>query len=64
MSANHWTVWRQDDNGNRFPVESFPDLNAAEQLAQELESHGHKQLYWVSRSDRSITAEPAENLKH
>ena len=62
MTTNHWTVWRQDDNGNQFPIETFPDQQTAEQLALELESHGHKQLYWVSRSDQSVAGESAENL--
>ena len=52
MIGTAWTVWRQDDIGNRFPVDSFPSQEAAKRLAQELESHGHKQLYWVSRQDQ------------
>ena len=44
-----WTVWRQDDNGNRFVVKSGLTEQQARQLTSELESHGHKQLYWMTR---------------
>jgi hypothetical protein len=47
--AESWTVYRQDDNGNQFLVRSFETEEAAKQHAAELESHGHKQLYWVSQ---------------
>jgi len=43
-----WTVWRQDDNGNRFEVARKDSRDAAERLAAELEARGHKQLYWVA----------------
>jgi hypothetical protein len=46
-----WKVYRQDDNGNRFLVRSFETEEAAKEHAAELESHGHKQLYWVSRHE-------------
>ena len=45
-----WNVFRQDDNGNQFLVKSFGSEIAARQCAAELESHGHKQLYWVAQS--------------
>lgn len=44
-----WSVYRQDDNGNRFLVESHLARPEADRIAAELESHGHKQLYWVER---------------
>ena len=47
-----WSVWRQDDNGNRFVVELGLSRAAAEQLAAHLEATGHKQLYWVECVDR------------
>jgi hypothetical protein len=53
--ARLWTVYRQDDNGNRFVVSSFESEEAAKEHAAELESHGHKQLYWVSRNDDQPT---------
>lgn len=46
-----WTVYRQDDNGNRFTVRTFETETAAREHAAELESHGHKQHYWVSRNE-------------
>lgn len=47
-SANTWSVYRQDDNGNRFLVQTGLTEAAATALARELESHGHKQLYWAT----------------
>ena len=41
-----WTVHRQDDNGNRFVVETGLSCEEAERLVKLLESRGHKQLYW------------------
>ena len=47
-----WSVWRQDDNGNRFEVAVNLTRDQAEQRVQKFESHGyeHKQTYWVARS--------------
>lgn len=42
-----WRVVRQDDNGNRFVVQDHLSRSAAERLAAEFESRGHKQTYWV-----------------
>ena len=51
MSAKPtWSVYRQDDNGNRFLVKSNLTEPKARALAAELESHGHKQLYWVTQN--------------
>lgn len=46
-SANGWSVWRQDDLGNRFEVRRGLARDAAERLARELEAGGHKQTYWA-----------------
>ncbi len=46
-----WTVWRQDDNGNSFQVESRLSYEAAQTLTAELEARGHKQYYWFRPSD-------------
>lgn len=43
-----WTVYRQDDNGNRFVVESHLTHEAALQLVAEFEARGHKQCYWAT----------------
>jgi hypothetical protein len=48
QSNNRWTVYRQDDNGNVFVVQRGLSTAEAQRLAAELESHGHKQLYWVT----------------
>jgi hypothetical protein len=42
-----WQLWRQDDNGNRFLVGSFPDRDAAEERLAELTRVLHKQTYWI-----------------
>jgi len=43
-----WTVLRQDDNGNVFEVKSCSSSCEAHGIVRELESHGHKQIYWVT----------------
>ncbi len=42
-----WTVYRQDDYGNRFLVRAGLGHDDAGRLAAELAARGHKQLYWV-----------------
>ena len=44
-----WSVWRLDDNGNRFLVQSGLPRSEAERIAAEFERRGHKQTYWVER---------------
>lgn len=44
-----WTVFRQDDNGNTFAIESFTSECEAITAADSLTSRGHKQLYWVEK---------------
>jgi hypothetical protein len=48
-----WVVWRIDDNANTFVVQDGLTREAAERLAAEFESRGHKQMYWVERDLRS-----------
>ncbi|HZS08816.1 MAG TPA: GNAT family N-acetyltransferase [Blastocatellia bacterium] len=45
-----WTLWRQDDNGHRFPVESFPTRHEAEAVLREFEARHHKQTYWLEEN--------------
>jgi len=45
--ATTWAVHRQDDNGNRFVVETGLSRQEAERLVAMYEERGHKQLYWV-----------------
>ena len=40
-------LWRQDDNGNRFLVDSFNERSAAEKRLAELTRCRHKQTYWI-----------------
>ncbi|MBL8795379.1 MAG: hypothetical protein JNM56_15855 [Planctomycetia bacterium] len=46
-SARTWTVHRQDDNGNRFVVQTGLPRADAEHLVAVFEARGHKQLYWA-----------------
>jgi len=52
-------LWRQDDNGQRFLVDSFPDRAAAERRLTELTRTLHKQIYWISEP----TATDGERLQ-
>jgi hypothetical protein len=45
----NWTVYRIDDNGNEFVVESHIDEDAANRIVTEFEARGHKQTYWAQR---------------
>lgn len=45
-----WTVWRQDDNGNRFEVARKDARAEAEALAAVMEVRGHKHTYWGGRA--------------
>jgi hypothetical protein len=40
-------LWRQDDNGNRFLVDLFNELSAAEKRFTEMPRCHHKQTYWI-----------------
>ena len=41
-------VWRQGDDGNKFTVGEPTSERDAKCHVAELESHGHKQLYWYT----------------
>jgi hypothetical protein len=56
--AATWSVWRQDDHGNRFLVATRLKRQDAENLVAELESRGHKQTYWAEE-DRRTGGPPA-----
>ncbi|MCA9719512.1 MAG: hypothetical protein H6713_38340 [Myxococcales bacterium] len=45
-----WTLWRQDDNGNRFRMRRYRCRALAEREAEAYEARGHKQTYWVERA--------------
>ncbi|MFI5793172.1 hypothetical protein [Streptomyces sp. NPDC051677] len=44
-----WLVIRQDDNGNRYSVGRYASRAEAQEIADTLDSRGHKQLYWIER---------------
>lgn len=46
-SANLWSVWRTDDNGNTFVVRQHLRQSEAQAIADEFEARGHKQMYWI-----------------
>ena len=50
-SHDRWSVWRQDDNGQRFRISSGHARADAERACAEFEAKGHKQLYWVTPDD-------------
>ncbi|GAA5199534.1 hypothetical protein GCM10023322_75330 [Rugosimonospora acidiphila] len=45
-----WTVWRQDDNGNRYEVSRHDSRPEADSVAATMEARGHRQTYWVAPS--------------
>jgi hypothetical protein len=42
-----WSVWRQDENANRFLVKGGLTEPDALLLVREYEQKGHKQIYWA-----------------
>ncbi len=46
-SKLNWTVYRQDDHGNRFIVATGLSRDGAERMVAAYEARGHKQHYWV-----------------
>ncbi len=42
-----WSVWREDDNGNRFRVRDGLTADEAQKTAKDLTLRGHKQRYWA-----------------
>lgn len=47
VSPQRWALWRLDDNGNRFLMETYDSRERAEAAAREYTARGHKQTYWV-----------------
>ncbi|MCX5204456.1 SPOR domain-containing protein [Streptomyces sp. NBC_00237] len=45
-----WLVVRQDDNGNRYRVGAYATRAEAERKADQLDAHGHKQLYLIEQA--------------
>lgn len=44
------SLYRQDDNGNQFLVQSYESERVASYYQQVYEARGHKQSYWVEAS--------------
>lgn len=42
-----YQIYRQDDSGNRYLMQSFATREEAEAAQRLYESRGHKQMYWV-----------------
>jgi len=49
-----WAVVRQDDNGNRFVVQTGLNHEEAERLVAKYQDLGHKQLYWAEQEHKTI----------
>lgn len=52
-----YSVWRQDDNGNRFEVARGLSWAAASRSLARFEASGHKQMFWIEPS-RGPKGEP------
>lgn len=50
-----WQLWRQDDNGVRYLVETYSLKEAAQEKITELTRCHHKQTYWVSEAIETTT---------
>ena len=48
--VERWSLFRQDDNGNRFHIRDFDSMFSAECARREFEGRGHKQLYTIERA--------------
>jgi hypothetical protein len=42
-------LWRQDDNGHKFLIETFPCRADAVKAMKEFEARLHKQTYWIEK---------------
>lgn len=42
-------LWRQDDNGHKFLIETFPCKADAVKAMKEFEARLHKQTYWIEK---------------
>jgi hypothetical protein len=45
-----WSLWRQDDNGNRFEMARFRSYAKACAHERMFTARGHKQNYWVEQA--------------
>lgn len=56
-----YMVYRVDDNGNEFEMESFPSHEEAQAFALEYERRGHKQIYLIKRVTSSNSSPSSKN---
>ena len=52
LALPEWTVFRQDDNGNRAAVATFSGRQKARAAMAKLEVGAHKQTYWLESTGR------------
>ena len=52
-----YELWRQDENGHRFLVGSWPAREEAERMQRQLERGAHKQIYEVLAAPRAPAAD-------
>lgn len=45
-------LWRQDDNGNRFLIDTYDNRPDAEKRLADLAMVPHKQIYWIEERVR------------
>ena len=45
--STRWALWRQDDSGRQFLIETYSTQTEAEAARRSYEARGHKQTYWV-----------------
>lgn len=51
-----YELWRQDDNGHKFLIETFPCKADAEKAKREFENRKHKQIYWLEKMQKGKTS--------
>ena len=57
-----FALWREDDNGQRFLVATYPDRTSAEARLRLFLRAPHKQTYWIEASPGAIPAiNPSKN---
>ncbi len=48
-------LWRQDDNGNRFLIDTYDNRPDAEKRLAGLTRVPHKQMYWIEeRAQKNV----------
>lgn len=58
--SQRWQLWRQDDNGQKFMMETYPLWVEAEQARSVFEARGHKQMYVIVDGEKAASSGRAE----